>query len=111
MAFEVMHADGGYAQRVSQARADAGADQQRAGQTGPGGVGDGVEVGQRCAGLAQDFPGQRQNPADVVAGRQFRHHPAVIGVQGHLGVQCVGKQAAPGVVEGDAGFVAGGFDA
>jgi hypothetical protein len=42
---------------------------------------------------------------------EFRHYPAVIGVQRHLGMQGMGAQAPPGVIQGDAGFVAGGFDA
>ena len=48
---------------------------------------------------------------DVVAGGELRNDPAVLGVHGDLGVQGVREQPATRVVEGDAGLVAGGFDA
>ena len=43
VAFEMMHADRRHAEREGQRRADAGADQQRAGESGALGVGDGVD--------------------------------------------------------------------
>ena len=65
---------------------------------------------QGAARLLQDLPGQRQHAPDVVARSQFRHHAAVFGVHRHLGMQGVGEQAALGMVQRNAGFVAGGFD-
>jgi len=65
----------------------------------------------RAPGLREGLPGQRHDPADVVAGGEFGHHPAVEGVQVDLGVQRLAQHAALAVVEGDAGLVAGGFDA
>jgi hypothetical protein len=47
----------------------------------------------------------------VVAGGQFRHDTAVFPMHGDLRMQRVRKQAALGVVERKAGFVAGTFDA
>ena len=47
----------------------------------------------------------------MVARGQFRHHAAVGLVHRHLRMHGMGEQAALRVVEGDAGFVAGGFDA
>jgi hypothetical protein len=54
---------------------------------------------------------QRDQAADVVARGQFRHHAAIGFVHRHLGMHRMAEQAAPGIVERDAGFVAGGFDA
>jgi hypothetical protein len=53
---------------------------------------------------------QRQHAADMVARCEFGHHAAVFAVHGDLRVQGVGKQAAPCVVERQAGFVAGTFN-
>ena len=46
----------------------------------------------------------------MVARGELRNDAAVVGVHRDLGVQGVGEQPASGVVEGDAGLVAGGFD-
>ena len=96
-------------------RATPGADQQRADQPGTGGIGHAVEVFELQTGLGQGLPDQRQQLAHVVAAGQFRHHPAVFGVQGDLAVDRVGAQSGAArqrrVVDGHAGFVAGGFDA
>ena len=43
-------------------------------------------------------------------GGQFRHHAAEFGVDGALRVHGVREQAARGVVDRDAGLVAGGLD-
>ena len=47
----------------------------------------------------------------MVARGEFGHNAAVSLVQIDLGMQGVGEQAALAVVDGDAGFIAGGFDA
>jgi hypothetical protein len=90
---------------------ETGAHQQGAGQSRPPGIGDGVQVGQAQPRLLQDRPGQGDHPADVIPGRQFRHHAAVFGVHGHLGMDPVGQQASLGIEHGQAGFIAGGFNA
>lgn len=54
---------------------------------------------------------ERQRAADVIARREFRHHAAVLAMHGDLRVKGVRKQPALGVVEREAGFVAGTFDA
>ena len=106
-----MHADGRHLEGESQRGGDARAHQQRPGQPRPFGVGDALDVLQGAARFLQHLAGERQHAADMVARGQFRHHAAVFGVHRHLGMQGVGEQAALGVVERDAGFVAGGFDA
>ena len=57
----------------------------------------------------ENLPAQGNQLADVIAARQLRHHPAVAGMQRHLAVQRIGQQTRFGVVQGDPGFVAGGF--
>jgi hypothetical protein len=96
---------------MGKAGADAGANQQGTCQSGTRGISYRIEFGQCCLRLRQYLAGQRQHPADVVAGRQFRNHAAVLCVQGDLGMQGMGQQAAVRVIERNAGFVAGGFDA
>ena len=66
---------------------------------------------QAGAGLLQRVADERQGAADMVARGKFRYHAAVLGVHLDLRVQSVRKQAAFRIVERDAGFVAGGFDA
>ena len=98
MAFQVVHADGRFAQSMGEAGADAGADQQGAGQSRACGIGHGVQFSQFGIALRQYLTGQRQHPADVIAGRQFRHHATVIGVEGDLGMQRMCEQAARCVI-------------
>ena len=47
----------------------------------------------------------------MVARGEFRHHAAIVGMHRHLGMQGMAEQPAFGVVERDASFIAGGFDA
>jgi hypothetical protein len=65
----------------------------------------------RAFRLGQHPLQQRDQAPDVVARCQFRHHAAIGLVHRHLGMHRMAEQAAPGIVERDAGFVAGGFDA
>ncbi len=110
VALQVVDAQHRNVQAEGQRVGHAGAHQQRAAQARALGVGDGVEVGQGLAGFGQAGLGQRNGAADVVAAGQLRHHAAVFGVHGHLGVQLVGQQAAVCVVQRDSGFVAGRFN-
>ena len=109
-----MHADGGELQRPGQRARHPGADQQRADQAGPCGVGHAIEVGDRHPRLAEGLPDQRQQLAHVVAAGQFRDHAAIFGMQGDLAVDRVGTQ--PGsprqasVIDRYAGLIAGSFD-
>ena len=111
VAFEMVHRQHGLAKGKGQRAGVGGAGKQGAAQAGALGVGNGVDVGVSNSGFGQAGPGERHQPADVVAAGQFGHHAAVFGVHGHLGVQRVADQAAFAAVKGDAGFVAGGFDA
>ena len=88
----------------------ARADQQGAGQAGPLGEGDRVDVRQCQAGVLQCLAGEGQHSPDVIARGQFRHHAAEAFVHRDLRMQALGEQAALGAIERDPGFVAGGFD-
>ena len=54
---------------------------------------------------------QRHDAPDVVARRELGHDAAVVVVHRDLRVQRVREQPRARVVDGDAGLVAGGFDA
>jgi len=46
----------------------------------------------------------------VISRRELGHHPAIVSVHGHLGMQGVRKQPAACLVQGNAGFIAGRFN-
>ena len=63
-------------------------------------------------GALEDLPAKRHEPPDMVPGREFGHHAPIGLVHRDLGVHGVREQLpGPGVVDGKAGFVAGGLDA
>jgi hypothetical protein len=62
-------------------------------------------------GIGQRRLDERQQPTDVIPGRQFRHDAAVFGMHLHLAMQGVRQQPDGAVVHGRRGLVAGGFDA
>ncbi len=111
MALHVMHADRGLAQRVAERAGDARAHQQRAGQAGPLRVGDAVEVGKPGPRLGQHPLREGHDPPHMIAGGELGHDAAIDAVHRHLRVQRMREQPAGRVVDGHAGFVAGGFDA
>ena len=61
--------------------------------------------------LREDALRKRHHAADVVPRRELRHHAAVDRVHRDLRVQRVREQATGRVVHGEAGFIAGGFNA
>jgi hypothetical protein len=111
VALHVVHADRGHAPGPGQAAPDAGAHEQRPDQPGAGRVGHPVELAGRGPGVGQHPFNQRQQLAHVIARGELRHHPAELGVQAHLAVERVREQAPPRVDDGNAGLVAGSFDA
>ena len=62
-------------------------------------------------GCGQRLPDQGQYPPDVVSGGKFRHNTAILAMHFRLRVKRVAQQAVAGVINRDAGFVAGGFNA
>ena len=95
---------------IAQARRYGRAHQQRTCQPRPLGVGNRVDVGKHAPATLEQLAGQWQEPAHMVAGCEFRDHPAVLGMHRHLREQRMTKQPGPAVVQGDPGFIARGFD-
>jgi hypothetical protein len=81
--------------------------QQGADETGSGGVGHCVNRPTVGIGIGKRLPNQRQQPANVVAGGEFRHYPAIGLVHGDLAVQPVRQQPQAGVVDRDRRLIAG----
>jgi small subunit ribosomal protein S21 len=110
-----MHRNQRQSQRGGDSRGIGGPGQQGPDEAGSGGIGDAVEIAVAECRLLQRLPCQHAEAGDMVARCQLRHHAAVIGMHVRLAMQHVREQAAAAVaapaVEGDTGFVAGGFDA
>ena len=87
------------------------ADQQRSGEAGTGGDGDGVEIGEGDVGLGQRGADHGNDGAEMLAAGQLRHHAAVAGVRGDLRGDGGGKGARAALDDRRGGLVAGGFDA
>ena len=111
VSFHMVNAEHRNAECAGHAVGGAGADHQRADQPGACRVGDGVQLGAFELCSREHLVDQRQQAPGMVARGEFRHHTAVVRVHRHLAMQRIGQQAAVGVVKGDAGLVAGGFDA
>ena len=105
----VVNAEKWFAQTERKGLRGFQADEQRARQAGALGGGDGVEVGGREAGLAEDFARDGQEVAEMFAGGKFGNDAAVFGVHGGLGGNDVGEDGAVADDRG-AGFVARGFE-
>ncbi len=110
MSLQMMQPDGRNAKSETKARRHACPDQQGTSQSRPLGIRNPIDIAQATASLPEELTDQRQQPADVIAGSQFRDHPAVLRVHGDLRKERMAKQARPGVEQGNAGFIAGGLD-
>ena len=111
MAFEMVNADHRFSKRVPKRARNPRTDQQRPRESRPLRVRDAVEIGEREAGFCKRSLGQRDNALHMIARRELRHDTAVRLVHGHLRVQRVGNETALGVVNGDAGLIAGSLKA
>jgi len=111
MAFQVVQTQDRHAQCIAERLGHGGTNQQGTGKPRSLGVRDPVDVPDRTTGFVKDLPHQGQHAPDVVPGRQFGHDPAVVGVEGGLGVQGVCEQAFSGMKQGDTGLIAGGLNA
>ena len=110
MAFQMVQSNDRNAKGETQARRYTRADQQGAGQSRTLGEGDPIDILEGPAGLREQLASQGQQAPDVIARSEFRHDSAILRVHGNLRKKGMTQQAAPGVVEGDAGFVAGCLD-
>ena len=97
-------------QGVTKRRSDRRTDKEGTCEPRPLGVGDAAQVAGSITMLRQQGLDHRQQAPDVVARSQLRHHAAIFGVQRHLRMHMVPEQPRSGLVQGDAGLVAGAFD-
>jgi len=74
-------------------------------------VRDEVDVLDAPVGVGEHFGGERQQPPHVVARGELGDDAPVERVQLDLRMQGLGEEPLTSVVEGDAGLVAGRFDA
>lgn len=86
MTFHVMHTDRRHIQRPGQRARHTGTYKECAHQARACGIGHAIEFVDAQPGLVQGLADQRQQLAHVVAAGQFRHHPAVFGMQRNLAV-------------------------
>ena len=110
VAFHMVNAQRRHAPGEGERPSACAPDQQRTDQTRAGGVNHTVHIPFLNACLGEHLAHQRNQPFDVVTGGQLGHDPAVHAVQVDLAEQGVGQQASLAVVQGDAGFITGGFN-
>ncbi len=110
VAFEVVDGDERLAERVGEGFGVADADEQRAGEAGAFGDGDGVEVGKGDAGFAEGGVDDGDDGAEVLAGGELGDDAAVGGVDGDLGGDDVRELARAALDDGGGGLVAGALD-
>lgn len=106
-----MHRQRGDAACHGEGFGHARAHEQRARQARAGSVGHRIDIGRAQARLGERLLEQHGQAADVIARGELGHHATIRGVQVDLRVQPVREQAGIGVVDRDAGFITGGFDA
>ena len=80
MPFHVVNSNSRYVQRLCNSSTGRGADQQRANQSGAGGIGHTIDLCAGAAGLIKAFIEQRNQFPDVVPGCDFGNHSAVFGM-------------------------------
>ena len=110
MPLEMVNADRRHAPGIGQRTRECRATEQRADQSGSGGVRDAVDVRSRGSRPRQRRLDQRQQALHVVARGKLGHHATVNTVQIDLREQLVREQPAVRVEHGGGGLVAGGFD-
>lgn len=110
VAFEVMNADHRDFERPGDGVRDGRPHEKGAGKPRAFRHGDAVQVFAALSSFGEDFVGERHRAADVVAAREFGHHASVGAVHVDLSVEGVRKEPFLVRNQGNARFVAGGFD-
>lgn len=105
MPFEVMYTYCRNSESEGEAVGERGPHKQRTCEARTLRIGDSAEIAGAGAGLDKRFANQRKQAANVIPRGELRDHATVRRVQGALGVEHVGHQAASAVVDGGAGFV------
>jgi len=110
VAFEMVNGDERDVLREGEGLGIGDADQERSGEAGTAGDGDGIEIveGNICLGKggADDW----DDGAEMLAAGQFGNHSAVAGVGGDLRGDNRAESAGAALNDGGSGLVAGGFD-
>ena len=110
VAFEMVDGDERDVLRVGQGLGIGDADEERAGEAGTAGDGDGVEIVEGDVGLGQSGADDRDDGAEMLAAGQLGNHSAITGVGGDLRGDNRGESAGATLHDGGGGLVAGGFD-
>ena len=106
-----MHTNDRNTECMTQRESDACTDEKRAGEPRADGHRDRVDVASVEPSRVKAVLDQRQDPSDVVARCKLRDDPTVFPVHVHLGMDRLREHGRVIAKKGDAGFVAGGFDA
>ena len=111
VAFKMMDGNDRHAQGGGQPFGKSDADEQGARQSRPLRIGNGGDFVQCPFAFTQHLPQQGNRAPDMVARGQFGHDAAIVLMHADLTVQGVCEQAVMRrIVEGETGFIAGGFD-
>jgi len=105
MPFHVMNLHRLNPQRKGQASPEGRPHQQGAKQAGPGRVGNPTDGGTPKPRIGKQPIHHRQQPADMIPRGQFRHDPAILGMNG-LGMHTMTEQTILARIEGAGGFIA-----
>ena len=118
VAFEVVDPDRRHVERSGQRMGERGAYEQRAGEAGALGVGDGGQIRGASPAPGEQLPRQGHHATHMIPRRQLRHDASIHFVHRDLRMHDMAEQP-PGrtgarargrFVESDAGFVARGLD-
>ena len=111
MAFEVVNGDGRGTQGRGKSFREGGANQQCTCEPRALCVGNGMNGFERSSAVCEYAPQKRDGAPDVVARGELGNDATVFLMHGDLRVQAVGYETSVRVVECNAGFVAGRFNA
>ena len=110
VAFEVVDGDERLRERVGEGLGVSDADEERAGEAGAFGDGDGVELPHGHLGFAEGSVDDGDDGAEVLAGGELGDDAAVGGVDGDLRGDDVRELACAALNDGGGGLVAGTLD-
>ncbi len=111
MAFDMVHGNERKPRRKTQRFGVGHPDEQRADQARPGSDGHGRQIAVAASGALQRLAHHRHDRAQVLPGREFRHHPSILAVGRELGRHNGRQHAGAARDHGRSRFIAGTLDA
>ena len=111
VSLQVMNTDNRQAGSKSEAPGHRGRNHERTNKARPLCIGDAIELLERNPGFPEDLSDHGQQFPDMVPGRELGYDAAEVSVNSELAVDLVRQETTSVVEHGDAGFVAGSFDA